>query len=479
MRLTRLLAHPAALLVATTLAAAGCSRPTPGASPLAERLRQLRRSVAGANAAEPPTRVELRVADPAGRPHGDPTRRPPIGYDTTLWPTHVIPITSTVAPPQTVWVGDRIALVAPPAPDGTPAAMAADLRWSSDEPRVARVERDGGVIALAPGDAAIRAWRVVGETVVPLRVLPAVRGRVVAADGGALRARLVVRSRDGADTVTTDAAGTFAFRPSQGLRGPLSVTVAALDRADDYAAARLDGAAPADVGDLAVVLLPARWTVRGGRYDGETVPIAPAVVQTEARGSHFWRVAGTVGEGAVAHPAVGWPVDHLPVRLAFDRDARVSAADSATFWRIARQLEQDWGVRLFTPATLAPDDSLGLGLVVVTVDPRIRAEGLTTTGWGGSGDVTESMIALHTRALLGDPAVVTHELLHALGIGHAGSGWSSVMHPQTDVGADGRASREDVAYGQLLYAVRARTQAATGRVPVGIAEAAAAASGVP
>jgi hypothetical protein len=58
-----------------------------------------------------------------------------------------------------------------------------------------------------------------------------------------------------------------------------------------------------------------------------------------------------------------------------------------------------------------------------------------------------------------------------------------VRHPTPDGSASGHASIEDVAYGQLLYAVRARTHAAPGRRPVGIAEAAAAAgaaaSGVP
>ena len=122
---------------------------------------------------------------------------------------------------------------------------------------------------------------------------------------------------------------------------------------------------------------------------------------------------------------------------------------------------------MFVPATVPTGDADFAG-IVVTLDPRIRAEGLTTTGWNGDGDLYDAVVAMRTRALLADPGVVTHELLHALGVGHAPYGLPSVMHPVGDA-ATTRATAEDVAYAQLLYAVRARSR--IGRTLVGIESA--------
>ena len=60
-------------------------------------------------------------------------------------------------------------------------------------------------------------------------------------------------------------------------------------------------------------------------------------------------------------------------------------------------------------------------------------------------------MVFRTRSYARDAGIVTHELLHALGIGHT-ERQESVMR----VGGSilGRASPEDVAYGRLLYAVR-------------------------
>src|SRR4051812_45907322 len=123
---------------------------------------------------------------------------------------------------------------------------------------------------------------------------------------------------------------------------------------------------------------------------------------------------------------------------------------------------------LFAPATL-PNGESGFGGIVVTVDPRIRSEGLTTAGWNGDGDLYDAVVAMRARSLLADAGIVTHELLHALGVGHAPYGLPSVMHPVSDASSPDHASADDVAYAQLLYAVRARSR--TGRTLVGIGQA--------
>jgi len=392
--------------------------------------------------------------------------------DPAEWPTRVIPFTSTNASALTIWVGDTVALPAPPVPDGTPPAMARDLRWSSMEPAVATVSPDGVVTARAPGTAPIRAWRRVGETVTPVVVRAAIRGRVVAPDDTPLRARIVARVGGWADTAWTGPGGWFALRFDRPVDGAATLRVEPADAATHAAAALVD--TPIErLADVDVVLLPTRWRITAGSYAGTTVAIDPSVASSRLRDAlRLWHLARVGRAGAPeSGQAVGWAPERLPLPLAFDHAAHggpIGDADSVAFWAAARQLERDWGTPLFVPATMPAGDA-AFGGILVTVDPRIRSEGLTTTGWNGDGDLYDAVVAMRSRPLLREPGIVTHELLHALGVGHAPYGLSSVMHPTADATSPTRASADDIAYAQLLYAVRARSR--TGRTLVGVGDA--------
>ncbi|AHG89052.1 hypothetical protein J421_1515 [Gemmatirosa kalamazoonensis] len=481
------------LAASIALAACAPSRPAPGdTTALGRALGALRRSVVGERSA-PETmtvamrRDSLRLGTRGGSPpfaHGAtrdssppyhssadriPTTADSAYGDPADWPTRVIPFTSTTAPAITIWLGDTLRLDAPPVPDGTPPSIARDLRWTSMEPSVATVAA-GTVTPRAPGTASIVAWRRVGETVTPLVVRPAIRGRVVAADDSPVRARVVARVGRWTDSAWTGPGGWFVLRPDRPLDGAATVRVVPDDPA--IHAAALDDTPLDRLADVDVVLLPTRWRIAAGTYAGTTVPIRPSIASSRLRDAlRLWHLA-RVGRGGApdAGEAVGWAAERLPLKLAFDHDARggpIARADSVAFWRAAEQLQRDLGMSVFVPATVPAGDADFAG-IVVTLDPRIRAEGLTTAGWNGDGDLYDAVVAMRTRALLADPGVVTHELLHALGVGHAPYGLPSVMHPVGDASTT-RATAEDVAYAQLLYAVRARSR--TGRTLVGIESA--------
>jgi hypothetical protein len=387
----------------------------------------------------------------------------------------VIRFTSTEAASVTLWVGDTLVVDAPTPPEGTPSTIARDLRWSSEGTDVATVSPRGVVTARTAGTARIVAWRRVGETITPVVVRPAIRGRVVTADDAPVRSRVVARAGAWADTTWTDADGRFVFRPppDRSIDGPASVLVE--PDGETHTPALLADTPVERLADVDVVLLPKRLRLTTGSYAGETIAIRPSVAQGRAREAlRLWHITHPNRRGVVDDgQPVGWEPARLPLPLAFDHrgvGAVISSYDSASFWAIARQLERDWGAPLFRPATLAPNDSEFAG-ITVAVEPRLRSEGLTTTGWNGDGDVYDAVVAVRTRALLADPNVVTHELMHALGVGHAQGGLSSVMHPVADASSPGRATPDDVAYGRLLYAVRARSR--PGRTVVGVAGAAA------
>jgi hypothetical protein len=484
---------PLALVAACAVAACAPARPG-GAdtTALGKAVATLRRSVVGERSA-PETLASRAAADRSSQggspPHAqdrtaadsalhqsdaaDSTTTADTAYgDPAEWPTRVIRFTTTTATPLTLWVGDTVTLPVPPAPEGTPPSMARDLRWSSIETSVAIVSSAGVVTARAPGTTQIVAWRRVGQTVTPVEVRATIRGRVVSADDAPLRARVVARVGSWADTAWTGPGGWFAFRPAHPLEGSATLRVDPTDDASHAAASLAE--TPLDrLADVDVVLLPTRWRITAGTYAGTTVGIDPSVASSRMRDAlRLWHLARS-GRGGVpdAGQAVGWAADRLPLPLAFDHSARggpIGGGDSVAFWRAARQLERDLGMPLFAPATL-PSGEGGFGGIVVTVDPRIHSEGLTTTGWNGDGDLYDAVVAMRGRSLLADARIVTHELLHALGVGHAPYGLSSVMHPVADASSPDHASADDVAYAQLLYAVRARSR--TGRTLVGIGQA--------
>ena len=380
--------------------------------------------------------------------------------DPSTWPTRVIRFSMREGAPLTVWAGDTVRLEVPTPPEGTPEAIARDLRWALHPRDVATVAPNGTLVALRPGTTTVTAWRRVGELVTPVTVLPAARGRVLVADGGPDGARgdppeavVVVHPDEGpADTVRTDAAGRFLWRARAPLSGTASVTVTpAGPTAARYHPTALGRLPLAELARLDVVLVPRRWRIDAGSFAGTEVAIDPATAVARLRdGSRFWRFARAGAGGGLTRP-IGWEPRRLPVPVALDVRGIPGAVDSADFWAAARQLERDWGAPLFVPAS--PEEARRDGWlgIAVEVDPRITTAGLTTSSADGEGDMAGAEIAFRTRSYARDPGIVTHELLHALGIGHS-ERQESVM--RVGGSALGRATPEDIAYGRMLYAIR-------------------------
>jgi hypothetical protein len=423
-----------------------------------------RRAAAAAGPDERPTRVELVVADDSA-----PASAPAPLSDSALaerasWPTTVIRFQGTEGTPITMWAGDTLRLAPPEPPAGTPPDIARDLRWSSREPTVAAVSPGGLVTANRPGTATIVAWRRVGMLTVPLTVLPAARGRVLLADAGPDGLRpddppsvaFAVRTDAGwQDSVRIDAAGRYVWRPEKHVGRAAQIIVVPLDEtAHQYFSTVVGRVLAEDMVNMSFVLIPRRWRIDAGSYAGTTVDIDPAAALARLRdGSRFWRLARANRAGGPGRP-VGWPTRRFPIPVAFrtDGEGDVRRADSVAFWGAARQLERDWGAPLFVPAS--GDDSYRpdwLG-ITVQIDARIPADGFTTTTSTGDGDVTEADVAFRSRALLRNAGIVTHELMHALGLGHTDR-QESVMRSGGSLPT--RVSADDVAYGRLLYAVRA------------------------
>jgi hypothetical protein len=145
----------------------------------------------------------------------------------------------------------------------------------------------------------------------------------------------------------------------------------------------------------------------------------------------------------------------------------VSPADSLAFWRSVEQFEYHLGMHVFQPADAAALAGGRLGVEVV-IDPRIPPAAVTWGSWSAGGDLNDARVAVRTAADFRNTALIAHEMLHALGFGHA-TEWRSVM-TRTAAADVSSLTPQDVAYAQLIYRVRA-AQAAFGAA-LGFLEAA-------
>ena len=205
-----------------------------------------------------------------------------------------------------------------------------------------------------------------------------------------------------------------------------------------------------DADKLNVVLLPTVWRVRGGRWNGTTMPIQSAAALPRTGG--FARLHDSPSEPGAR--VVGWPLSRLPIRLTTAAD--IPPADTAAFWETARAVERDLGMRLFVPAGA---NDAGTRAVEVRVGPTGGSEAVTHASWSAGGDVDDAEMVLRSSSVLRDRGIVAHELLHLLGFGH-NSAWPSVLSAGGSR-APGWLTAEDVAWTQLLYRLR-ETQAREG-----------------
>lgn len=189
------------------------------------------------------------------------------------------------------------------------------------------------------------------------------------------------------------------------------------------------------------------WTIRGGAFDGITVPIDVARASRKGR---FWRLSTVRGQRRI----IGWNPSRLPAAVGFREGTGISTVDSSAFWSALRLLEQDIGMRLFEPVRIDrgadPDD-----VIVVDVRPAMKDDGLTLVTWGTLASVYDARIFFRSRETLLNSRVVTHEMMHALGFGHT-SAWYSIMNPAPR--PDSRLTAEDVAHVQYALASRAANE---------------------
>jgi uncharacterized protein YfaQ (DUF2300 family) len=294
-----------------------------------------------------------------------------------------------------------------------------------------------------------------------------ISGRVLPAGGGDVRGlRVLARVGVAADSAAVDSTGRFSIALAGG-RDSVDLWVDAADTtARTFAPARLRIAA-ADVGrGQEIVLVPLRWTIRGGRYAGTVVDVP---LERAFRGmcrdctGFYRRVTSHADTGRVL--LSGWPASRLPLRVAFDRDwngQRLSAADSVAFWREADDLNQALGVEVFRPvdfASTAPRADGGpRDVILVWLDPDMRGLSGLGTAVSSRDDIEYGDVRLNPATLRETDVthgLVEHELMHTLGFGHT-CAWPSVLAdvrrcPEQRADA---ATREDVAYAQLASAIR-------------------------
>jgi hypothetical protein len=174
--------------------------------------------------------------------------------------------------------------------------------------------------------------------------------------------------------------------------------------------------------------------------------------------------------GRMTRRVVGWAPEAFPLPVAFVRErgtSSISAADSAAFWESVHRLERQLGMTLFRPADTTALGQARAGIEVV-IDPRIPPAAVTWASWISSGDLNDARVAVRAPSDFRDDALIAHEMIHALGFGHALE-WRSAM-TRTASASVKALTAQDVAYVQLILRLRA-AQAAFG-ADLGFLEAA-------
>ncbi|MFN2565523.1 MAG: Ig-like domain-containing protein [Gemmatimonadaceae bacterium] len=344
-------------------------------------------------------------------------------------------------------------------------------RWRPDDPQVVRLDRTGQVTATAPGVATIEAWVGTVRASARVEVLPVVRGRLLALDGST-PAGMQVRfaARGFVDSAIVGADGRFEFRPPSTYADTAELSIRAVAPQSTRYHPMLARLTARETGtELRAVVVPTTWTILSGSYGGATLDVSAEAALRRWRGTApFARSAAY--EGRRTRRVVGWPPEAFPLPVAFVRErstSSISPADSAAFWACVRRLEQQLGFTAFRPADTSAIGPGRLGVEVV-MDPRIPPAAVTWASWGPSGDLNDARVALRTPADFRNASLVAHEMLHALGFGHALE-WRSVMTRTASADVTSLTA-EDVAYVQLIHRVRA-AQAAFGAA-IGFLEAA-------
>lgn len=274
--------------------------------------------------------------------------------------------------------------------------------------------------------------------------------------------------------------GFVEVRPGAGIRAVSSLV-------------RLDGPPPDE--SLRILLLPDRWTLQSGVHAGTEVEIHPADAADGKVLSSYWgftfafeqegRTQTVLDSTRWTGALVTWPQESFPLPVALDRAESTSsfeAADSIRIWEALDRLEEVLGRDLFSasrPEDLPdadPDRGGAIpGAVVVRLDSTLTVRGRASGGptvstwftrmevgsWSGndvtgfaavSADARFGRISIRSSADLDDPALVMHEAMHVLGVGH-GCVWRSIQTFCASLETE-EPTAEDVAYLEVLEAAR-------------------------
>jgi hypothetical protein len=333
-------------------------------------------------------------------------------------------------------------------------------RWRPNDAGLVTLERTGAVTAKAPGKVSIDAWVDSVRTSATVEVLPVIRGRVITIDGDVPRGLQVRFTAPGfADSAAVGEDGRFEFRPPATYPDTGELWIGSLDRRNAEFHPMVARLSARQTGpELNAVVVPTSWTIRSGRYAGVTLEVSADAALRRWRGvAPFARAAGY--RGAKTRRVVGWPSQAFPLPVAFVRERpalAISTSDSAAFWQSVRAFEEQLGLAAFEPAELSALRSGRLGVEVV-IDPTTPPDAMTWASWTASGDLNDARVAVRKPADLRNAALIAHEMLHALGFGHAVE-WRSVM---TGVASPSvtTLTAQDVAYVQLIHRLRAAQSA--------------------
>lgn len=244
-----------------------------------------------------------------------------------------------------------------------------------------------------------------------------------------------------------------------------------------------------------VILVPKRWTVTAGAYQGQVVDIDPSAAADSRVLPSFWNFIFPFLQDQFLQTVVDstrwlgqlmtWPDDAFPLPVVIDRDAStglVSEADSVALWERIDELEAALGWDAFEPGRI--DDMVVeewsggryvQGAVTVRVDSEQATRGLggsfpeqtrwfwdrDAADWSGgpvrrvtvfSADFVRARVGVRENALFEDPQIIPHELMHVLGPGH-GCTWPSLQTYCASLESD-VATAQDIGYLEVLMAVR-------------------------
>jgi hypothetical protein len=284
---------------------------------------------------------------------------------------------------------------------------------------------------------------------------------------GPLPAGLQVTLRAGGSSQSASVAANGSFQIQADLPGDSVDLIIDTQGARTILPALLRLPAGTAFGFTSIVLVPASWTVAGGRYDGETVDISldAAFRPPCANGSDI-NCDGYYPKAWFTGPKL-WAPQARPAPLAFDHERThqaIGAADSVTFWSFAARMNADAGMELFRPARseeiVVNTRNEPVNGILVRVDTTLAGFGAWTNWWwNASGNLFAGLVKPRTLAHLRSGPLMTHELLHTHGLKHSCS-WTTVMSGYGNpCGASGILSLHDVAYLQLAYALDQRQRA--------------------